>query len=261
VALPESIKFLTLRPSRRAELVALLKRVEPGLAIGPDTQFVIAGEHNRTKFSLSGLFEGRLAVLTPLFWISNLITLMVFYFINQWMPTVLSSSGVSIEQAAIATTLFQFGGTIAGLLSMRLLDKYGFLPVPVLYACAIPIVACIGIPGLSPYVLIALVAAAGFCLLGLQFGNIATEANIYPTYIRSWGVGSNFAVGRIGGGLGPLMGGMAFGAHLPGQKIFMIAAAPLIIGLLAALAIVPLYKRQLAGQAAERAEALLLPAE
>ena len=51
---------------------------------------------------------------------------------------------------------------------------------------------------LTTAALIALVAGAGFCLLGLQFGNIATEANIYPTYIRSWGVGSNFAVARIG---------------------------------------------------------------
>ena len=255
VALPESLKYLTLHPARRRELAALLMRIDPGLRIGPDTKFIIAGERNRPKFSIGALFEGRLAVLTPLFWTSNLVTLMVFYFINQWMPTVLSSSGTSVEQAAIATTLFQFGGTVAGLLSMRLLDKYGFVPVPVLFACAIPIVACIGLPGLSPYALIALVAGAGFCLLGLQFGNIASEANIYPTYIRSWGVGSNFACGRIGGGLGPLLGGFAFGAHMPSQQIFLFAAAPLTVGLLAALAIVPRYRRQIEGHETERREA------
>ncbi len=249
-ALPESIKFLALRPERRGELAALLRRIDPGLNIGPNTRFVIAGEANRAKFSLGALFEGPLATLTPLFWLSNIVTLGVFYFINQWMPTVLSASGTSPEQAQIATGLFQFGGTLAGLVSMRFLDKLGFLPVPVLYACAIPIVACIGLPGLPPIVLIALVAAAGFCLLGLQFGNIASEANIYPTYIRSWGVGSNFACGRIGGGLGPLLGGFAFGAHMPNQQIFLFAAAPLIVGLIVALAIVPRYRRLLAVDAA-----------
>jgi hypothetical protein len=106
----------------------------------------------------------------------------------------------------------------------------------------------VGFPGHTPAVLIALVASAGFCLLGIQFGNIATEANIYPTYIRSWGVASNFAVGRIGGGLGPLLGGMAFGAHLPGQQIFTIAAAPLVVGLIVALFIVPRYRAQLQRQ-------------
>jgi MFS transporter, AAHS family, 4-hydroxybenzoate transporter len=244
-ALPESIKFLALRPHRRDELVTQLARLRPDLAIAPDTQFVISGEENRSRFSMPALFEGRLAVLTPLFWISNCLAVMSLYFMNQWMPTVLSTSGVSVGQAAIATTLFQFGGTLAGLVSMRFLDKRGFIPVPILFACAIPIVACIGIPNLSPYVLLALVAGAGFCILGLQFGNIATEGNIYPTYIRAWGVGSNFAVGRIGGALGPLLGGFAFAAKLPAQQIFLIATLPLILGLVATLAIVPLYRRHL----------------
>jgi MFS transporter, AAHS family, 4-hydroxybenzoate transporter len=246
--LPESVKYLTLHPARRAELVALLKRIDGMLQIGPDTRFIITGEQNRTRFRIGALLEGPLAVLTPLYWLSNLVCLMVFYFINQWMPTVLSSSGVTIEQAAIATTLFQFGGTLAGLLSMRFLDKVGFLPVPILFACAIPIVISIGVPGLPPAALIALVASAGFCLLGLQFGNIATEANIYPTYIRAWGTGSNFAVARIGGALGPLLGGMAFGARMPAQQIFAIAAAPLAVGLIVALLIVPRYRAQLQRQ-------------
>jgi AAHS family 4-hydroxybenzoate transporter-like MFS transporter len=257
-ALPESVKYLTLHPRRRNELVALLTRIDSSLAIGPDTQFIISGEQNKRRFSLGAILQGSLAVLTPLYWISNLLALMVFYFINQWMPIVLSSSGVSVEQAAIATALFQFGGTLAGLLSMRILDKYGFLPVPILFACAIPIVISIGIPGLAPAALIALVASAGFCLLGLQFGNIATEANIYPTYIRSWGVGSNFAIARIGGALGPLLGGMAFGAHLPAQTIFMLAAAPLLLGVIVALLIMPRYRAQLQRQRREAEAAAIL---
>jgi AAHS family 4-hydroxybenzoate transporter-like MFS transporter len=251
VALPESVKYLTLHPARRDELIALLKRIDPSLSIGAGTRFVISSEQNKARFSFGALLTGPLAVLTPLYWLSNLAALMVFYFINQWMPTVLSHSGVSIEQAAIATTLFQFGGTLAGLLSMRILDRYGFLPVPILFACAIPIVISIGIPGLSSLTLIALVACAGFCLLGLQFGNIATEANIYPTYIRSWGIASNFAIARIGGALGPLLGGKAFGAGLPAQQIFAIAAAPLAIGLVAALFILPRYRAQLQHQQSE----------
>jgi AAHS family 4-hydroxybenzoate transporter-like MFS transporter len=257
--LPESVKYLTLHPARRSELVALLKRLDPSLPMGADTRFIIATEQNKVRFSFGALLQGPLAVLTPLYWTSNLAALIVFYFINQWMPTVLSHSGVSIEQAAIATTLFQFGGTFAGLLSMRMLDRHGFLPVPVLFACAIPIVIAIGIPGLPAATLIALVASAGFCLLGLQFGNIATEANIYPTYIRSWGIASNFAVARVGGALGPLLGGKAFGAGLPAQQIFAIAAAPLVVGLIAALFILPRYRAQLQRQHGEAESASLAP--
>jgi MFS transporter, AAHS family, 4-hydroxybenzoate transporter len=245
ITLPESIKFLALRPRRRNELVTLLKKLRSNLVTDSDTEFVISGEENLSRFSMPALFAGRLAVLTPLFWISNFVAVMSLYFMNQWMPTVLSGSGIPVAQAAIATTLFQFGGTLAGLISMRFLDKYGFVPVPILFGCSIPIVACIGMPILSPYFLLALMFGAGFCILGVQFGNIATEANIYPTYIRAWGVGSNFAIGRIGGALGPLLGGFAFGAKLPAQQIFLIAALPLIIGLIATLAIKPLYQRHI----------------
>src|SRR3984885_13836358 len=49
--LPESIKYLTLHPARRDELVALLKRIDNALQIGPDTRFIISGEHNKSRFS------------------------------------------------------------------------------------------------------------------------------------------------------------------------------------------------------------------
>jgi MFS transporter, AAHS family, 4-hydroxybenzoate transporter len=247
--LPESVKYLALKPERRDDLVKTLAAIQPGIAIGPDTQFVITGEENRPKFRMSALFEGRLALLTPLFWISNAICLMVFYFINQWMPTLLATDGIPVAHAAIATTLFQFGGTLAGLVTMRLLDKHGFVPVPVLFALAIPVVALIGLRGFPEGVVITLIAAAGFCLLGLQFGNIASEANVYPTYIRTWGVGSCFAAGRVGSAIGPLTGGYLFAKHVPLQETLFIAAVPLFIGLVASIAIVPLYRKQIESEA------------
>jgi hypothetical protein len=81
--------------------------------------------------------------------------------------------------------------------------------------------------------------------LGLQFGNIASEANVYPTYIRTWGVGSCFAAGRVGSAVGPLTGGYLFAKHVPLQETMFIAAGPLVIGLVVAIIIVPLYRKQL----------------
>jgi hypothetical protein len=81
--------------------------------------------------------------------------------------------------------------------------------------------------------------------LGLQFGNIASEANIYPTYIRTWGVGSCFAAGRVGSAFGPLTGGYLFAMHVPLQETMFIAAGPLAIGLIVSIFMVPLYRKQL----------------
>ena len=218
--LPESIKFLSLRREGHLELVRILAVMQPGLTLDPNSSFTIGGEENREKFSYTAIFNGRLAWITPMFWLSNAINLMIFYFVNQWIPTILSTNGVPVERAVLAITAFQFAGTLGGLAIMRPLDKFGFIPVPILFGIAIPVVACIGLPGLSEGVTIALVAAAGFCLLGLQFGNIASETNMYPTYIRSWGVGSCFAAGRVGSVIGPLVGGILIGMKLPTQYLY-----------------------------------------
>ncbi len=243
-ALPESIKFLSLQPGRGKALVNQLHKMDNSLQLDPDSRFVIGDEDNRRKFLYTAIFKGRLAWITPMFWFSNAINLMIFYFVNQWIPTILSGNGVSVEHAALATTAFQFAGTAGGLIIMRPLDKFGFTPVPILFALAIPIVALTGTPGLSEGLTIALVGAIGFCLLGLQFGNIACETNMYPTYIRSWGVGSCFGAGRVGSVIGPYVGGYLIAAHMPLQQMFWIAAIPLALGLINALALTPLYRRE-----------------
>lgn len=252
--LPESIKFLSLKRERHARLVRQIARMQPGLALDPNADFVIGGEDNRKKFSYTAIFKGRLALITPMFWLSNAVNLMIFYFINQWTPTILSTAGYPVADAVLATTAFQFAGTAGGLAIMRPLDKYGFIPVPILFACAIPIVASIGMPGLSEGIIIALVAAAGFCLLGLQFGNIASETNVYPTYIRSWGLGSCFGAGRVGSVVGPILGGYLISWHVETRYLFWLAAIPLVIGLVNAIFLTPLYRAQWGGEVALQAQ-------
>jgi len=246
-ALPESIKYLALRPERRRELVSILRNVRPDISIPDAATFELIGEDNNSKFSLGALVEGRLRVLTPLFWVSNFVAVMGVYFMNQLLPTMLSTSGVSSADAAMATTLFQVGGTIGSLVSMRFLDRVGLLPVPLLFAGAIPLTILIGMPGWSIPMLFTIIFFAGFCILGAQLGNIGTEGNIYPTFVRSSGVGSMFAAGRIGGGIGPLLGGMALGAGVPLPNIFLALAVPFAGGMLATAVAVPLYRRDLNG--------------
>lgn len=244
VALPESIKFLCLREDRKPDLVRLLKRIEPGLNVNERMRFIISTEQNRAKFQPSALFVGKLKFITPLFWISTACSLMVFYFINQWMPTLLSGAGISLTHAVLAITVFQFAGTLGGLVIMYPLDKWGFLPVPILFALGIPIVFFIGTPHLPDWGVMVLLAGAGFTVLGLNFGNIAMIGPVYPTYVRSWGVGANFGAGRVGGVLGPVVGGVLLSFHLSLQEIFYVACVPLVLGLVVTLILTPIYLRE-----------------
>src|ERR1700722_5110805 len=239
LALPESAKYLALRPARRAELIVLLKRIDNTLDLGDDTRFVISGECNTPRFSLGALFAGPLAVLTPLYWISNFTILMVLSFVIEKMVLVLMASGLSSDQTLIAVMFIQFSGALGGLLTMRFLDRFGFWPVPMLIACAIPILIGIDIDGFAPA---ALFAGAWFCLFGAQFGNIATGANIYPTHIHAFALGTSFAASRIGSGLYWLLDDMDLGLYLHVTRMFALTVAPLCIGLAVALLIAPRYR-------------------
>ena len=239
---PESLKFLSLKPARRAELIQVLAKLSPATSVPEAAQFVLSDESNRAKFAFKDLLEGRLAWITPLFWIANVISLMVFFFVNQWAPVLLASTGFPAERAAMSTTLFMLGGFAGVLAIMRPVDKFGLIPVPILFAISIPAVGLIGVAGLPELTVLGLVFLAGFCLIALQFGIIATESQVYPTYIRSWGVGSCFAFGRFGSVIGPLVGGAMLAKDVPVQNIFFIASALLVIGLVAAAKLTPLYR-------------------
>jgi MFS transporter, AAHS family, 4-hydroxybenzoate transporter len=246
--LPESPKFLSLRPNRRSELAALLQEIDPSAIVSPGTVFVIGEEVNQQKLApkdlAAGVFEGALSFITPLFWITNFIGLGMFFFLNQWMPTLLHNDGVSIESAAVATVMFQLGSTISGLAIMRPMDKYGFIPVPVLYALGIPVIAEIGLAGWSYTTLMVLMFAAGFCLSGVQSGNIAGHSQIYPTYIRSWGIGLCHAMSRLGGVIFPLLVGLLLSAHVSVSHLFVYATIPMAFGLIDSLILTPLYRKR-----------------
>jgi len=252
---PESLKFLSLKPARRAELIQVLARLAPGVIVPKDAQFILSDETNRARFAFKDLLEGRLAWITPLFWIANVISLMVFFFVNQWTPVLLASTGIPVERAAISTTLFMLGGFAGVLAIMRPVDKFGLIPVPILFAISIPAVGLIGVAGLPEFTIMGLVFVAGFSLIALQFGIIATESQVYPTYIRSWGVGTCFSFGRVGSVIGPLVGGAMLAKEVPMQNIFYVASALLVIGLLATLKLTPLYRLRTQEMVADASQA------
>jgi AAHS family 4-hydroxybenzoate transporter-like MFS transporter len=130
--------------------------------------------------------------------------------------------------------MFQLGGSICALLMCRFVDRMGLRPVILLIVLAVPATAAIGYMATSAN-LIWVTFASGFCLLGIQFGLNATAGILYPSHVRSLGVGSAFGVGRFGAFGGPAIGGILIGMHLPLQQLYVLAAAPLVISLIACI--------------------------
>lgn len=234
--LPESIKFLVLRHSRE-KVAALARKLSPGASIPAGANFVI-DEKPRSGFSIRLIFaEGR-AWMTPLLWVVFFSNLMANFFLNSWMPTLFQDSGLTVRQTALTTAMFYFGGIAGGITISRLLDRGGLAAIAASFLLGCPVVAAIGTPGLSHTLLAVAVFCAGFCILGNQLGLNAVSGMLYPTAIRSNGIGWANAIGRFGAIAGPMIGGWLIGRHFPLQRLFLVPVAPMALGAAASFALI-----------------------
>jgi AAHS family 4-hydroxybenzoate transporter-like MFS transporter len=238
LTLPESVKYLALRPERRSDLLATVRKLRPDLQFADDAQFVSAPAPVATGSGLAQLYGPGLRLITPLLWICFATALMANFFLNSWLPIIFENNGLTPQEAGTATSLYHYGGTIGGVLVSLLLARFGFSVIAILFMMAAPAIALIGLPGASYALLATVTTFAGFFVLGAQFGNNATSGLIYPTAFRSRGVGWALGVGRISSITGPLLGGFLIAMALPLDELFRIAAIPMAIGFLAAVGLV-----------------------
>ena len=246
-ALPESVKFLALRGDRPRELLTLARRMRPDLTIADDARFVYTpvGAASTDATGLRPLLAGGLAWITPLLWVCFGTALMSNYFLNSFLPLIFRDSGMTLRQAALASSLYSVGGTVGGLLMAVLLDRFGFVVIALLFAAAVPAIAALGSVPPTFVALAPLATVSGLCVLGAQFGNNASAGLLYPTAARSKGVGLALGVGRFGAIVGPLAGAMLLGRPL--HQLFLAAAAPMLVGGLAAAVLVRLCYVRLGG--------------
>jgi AAHS family 4-hydroxybenzoate transporter-like MFS transporter len=245
--LPESVKFLRTRPARRPELLSTLRRMRPDLRIADDAEIIADPAPAAAGTGIAQLLSGGLAWITPLLWSCFATALMANYFLLSWLPLMLVNDGLSAQQSGITTSFYHYGGTLGGILVSLILGRVGFTAVALLFLLAIPAIAAIGVPGISYGAMTAAVALAGFATLGAQFGNNAASGLLYPTAIRARGVGWALGIGRFGSMLGPLIGGLLIGMKLPLQQLFLLAAAPMVIGLIASVGVARLCYTRLGG--------------
>ena len=233
--LVESVRFLALDPRRREATAAILRRMEPGLAIDAGTSLVLREQKLPGVRAVHLFTEGR-APITVLLWIAFIGNLMTLHFLVNWVPTVLESPVVSRAEAAIASTMLQIGGMVGGLIVSRGIDRKGVLANAALFGLGVPLVAAVGLGQQSAALAMLLTFGAGFCVVGGQTTLNALSGRLYPTFMRTNGVGWAHTMGRFGSVAGPVAGGILIAYDLPTSEIFYVAAVPTLCAALACLA-------------------------
>ena len=243
--MPESIKYMTLHESQRANLVKLIRQLSPGYAVPEGARFVVEDEKQFPSSNPKFLFPDGLAVITPLLWLLFALNLMGFFFLLSWTPTLLTAAKLPPQTAALSIALLQLGGTVGSLALVRWLDRYQFAAITVLFLIAVPVVGALGFigAGSTKTVLLAACFVAGFCVLGIQSGINVAGALVYPTSLRANGSGWELGVGRIGAIIGPLVG--ALFVTMPVQQLYMWSALPFLLGAIVCFAIYRLNETRL----------------
>jgi AAHS family 4-hydroxybenzoate transporter-like MFS transporter len=206
-----------------------------GMPAGAARFFI--GEEQHETFTVVQLFTHRRAVATVLLWVVFFMNLLNLYFLSNWLPTLIHDMGLTISTAAFTSSLFQVGGTVAPLLLGWLIDRYGFHSVLIVtYGLAAVVFAFLGSVGPDLAMLMGTVFAAGFCIVGAQSGSNALAASLYPTSVRSTGVGWALGIGRIGSIIGPVVGGILLAQHWDRSQLFLFGAVPALCALAAVAA-------------------------
>ncbi len=193
------------------------------------------------------MFSGKLRAITPLLWICFIAVMLVNFFINSWLTLMLHDLGFSGAEAAASTSLYYAGGVCGGLIVGPALDRYGLLTLALNTLMGALIAALIGVQGVSHTVISVLVFFVGFSVLGSQVGMSATAGMLYPTAVRSKGVGLAHSIGRLGAMSGPLLAGVLMSNDTSSFVLFLVPIVPLLSAAGSFLAITRLWTGCLRG--------------
>jgi AAHS family 4-hydroxybenzoate transporter-like MFS transporter len=226
-ALPESPRYLAMKGGQDWRVAAILARIRPA----PE----LVGAHFVRPAVAAGspvrkLFAPGLARGTILVWLTFFMSLLVFYLLTSWLPTLLTSTGQSLRTAALVGLMLPLGSTVGAIAIGYAMDKAE--PHAVLAAAYIlgaVSIAALGHATPFPGLLLLAVFGAGIGTGGALIGVNALTASFYPTANRATGVSWANAIGRTGSIFGSAMGGYLLGLGWSLPAVFAVAALPALI--------------------------------
>ncbi len=232
--LPESISFLVRRRPRNA-----LQRINHILQrMGQRPLGELANDTTEGgQKGVRALFARDRRAATLLLWLAFLMSFATLYFLISWIPKLASSAGLSVELAIYAGSVFNLGAAI-GILSQGFLSlRFGLKRVIATFMFATAALMLIFGFFSGTILVLVLFGLIGFGVQGGFTGLYTVAARLYPTELRSTGVGWGIGAGRVGAVIGPILGGLLIGIGLSMTANFIIFTIPLLIAGFATIAI------------------------
>jgi AAHS family 4-hydroxybenzoate transporter-like MFS transporter len=237
--LPESARFLALN-GEEERLARVLARV--GLDAPPEEE---EAESDGGRSRVGRLFSGGRAVGTLSLWATLFLSLLLTYLLASWIPLLARQAGLGPASATLGVVALNLGAIIGCVVIGRIADRTRpAVVVGIAFALGAVAIAAIGRSQHSGAVLLVASLLAGGLSIGAQMCTVGLCAGFYDTSVRATGVGWAVGVGRVGGIVGPVLGGVLIAAGISTPNLFLVAA---VASLGAAAAVFGLARRRKAG--------------
>lgn len=232
--IPESLKYLfERRPDNALERVnrILAKLQKDTLTELPVVAEESAGKAKGMIGSMMSLLAVEHRLATLMLWTIFFLCFGTLYFLMSWIPKLMEETGYSPETGHFAFFLFNLGGVIGiftlGMLSTRW--KLTNLVFLFLFGSAVCMVIFASAPNRLNFLLV-VIFLMGILQQGGFTGLYAVAAKVYPTEVRSTGIGWAIGLGRSGAVVGPAAAGFLIAAGLSMSGNYYVFAVPMAIG-------------------------------
>ena len=200
----------------------------------PRYLLVRGGRRNR----LRDLFlEGR-APGTALLWLTFIGVCAPVSFFTNWLTSMFTHAGKATDVGINAIGWYSAGAMLGGLV-LPLFARRWHVNKVLLGTIVLAVASCIAMGAVLPLDDTTGLVAATICgvfVSGAFFMLYPPAAKFYPTHIRSTGIGSAVAFGRIGNMLSPVAAGFMLNSGTNPSTVFYAMAAPMVLSCVALVA-------------------------
>jgi MFS transporter, AAHS family, 4-hydroxybenzoate transporter len=224
--LPESIKFLVQKDMAPHRIPPVLRRLRPGISLPDNAVFHAAGDvRDRGTFTPASLFRGgRLAIITPLIWLSYLSSATIVFYLTFWGPILNEQLGFSVSAAALLAAGGSVAGAVGQIIAGRFIDKRGAGTIAVMPTLAIPALLVIAFVHIGPALYVVVLTLAHLLIVGGHGGIISITGIFYRPAIRASGGGWATSVSKLGAMLGPWLAGVLLDSGMNARGTFFVFA-------------------------------------
>ncbi|VXA90192.1 aromatic acid/H+ symport family MFS transporter [Citricoccus sp. K5] len=185
----------------------------------------------------AAIFSRQFLVATILLGFMSFSGLLLTYGLNTWLPRIMESYGFGTNYSLSFLLILNCGAVLGGIIASTAADRLGAQRIVATTFVLAAITLVLMTFAFPAPVLFLFIAVAGVGTLGTQVLIYGFSSNYYTTNARAAGVSWVAGFGRIGGVLGPLVGGWLAALGIGGGSAFYIFGGVALFGALVTLAV------------------------